>query len=134
MSDRTIVVISAGLSKPSTTRMLGDRLGDAAARRLIERGDDVRVEVIELRDLAHDITNNLLTGFPSAALDAALTAVRTADGLVAVTPIFAASYNGLFKSFFDIMEPDSLIGMPMGEAPRAVIASSAAPVARMERP
>ena len=113
MTERSIAVISAGLSKPSTTRMLADRLGDAVASHLAEGGDEVTVEVIELRDLAHDITNNLLTGFPSVALEKALQTVHTADGVVAVTPIFAASYNGLFKSFFDIMEPDSLTAMPV---------------------
>jgi FMN reductase len=113
MTARTIAVISAGLSKPSTTRMLADRIAESAAKRLRERGDEVSVEVIELRDLAHDITNNLLTGFPSAALEKALETVQTADGVIAVTPIFTASYNGLFKSFFDVMEPDSLIGMPV---------------------
>ncbi|MFD1712971.1 FMN reductase [Amnibacterium flavum] len=113
MAERTIAVISAGLSKPSSTRLLADRLGDAAARRLIERGDTVKVEVIELRDLAHDITNNLLTGFPSSQLESAIEKVLTADGVIAVTPIFTASYNGLFKSFFDIIEPGSLIDMPV---------------------
>jgi FMN reductase len=113
MAERTLAVISAGLSKPSTTRMLADRLAESTASRLRERGDTVTVEVIELRDLAHDITNNLLTGFPSAALEAALRKVETADGVIAVTPVFTASYNGLFKSFFDVMEPDALTAMPV---------------------
>ena len=29
-----------------------------------------------------------------------------ADGLIAVTPIFNASYSGLFKSFFDVLDPE----------------------------
>ena len=113
MAERTIAVVSAGLSKPSSTRLLADRLGGAAERRLTERGDTVKVEVIELRDLAHDITNNLLTGFPSTQLEGAIETLLTADGVIAVTPIFTASYNGLFKSFFDIIEPGSLIDMPV---------------------
>ena len=35
------------------------------------------------------------------------------DGLIAVTPIFTASYSGLFKSFFDVLEADSLTGRPV---------------------
>ena len=33
-----------------------------------------------------------------------------ADGLIAVTPVFSASYSGLFKSFFDVLEPDAIRG------------------------
>ncbi|HEY8589314.1 MAG TPA: CE1759 family FMN reductase, partial [Naasia sp.] len=113
MTSRTLAVISAGLSKPSSTRMLADRLADATARRLEETGDDVRVEVVELRDLAHDITNNLLTGFPGAALADAIDTVTGADGLLAVTPIFSSSYSGLFKSFFDVLEPGAIADQPV---------------------
>ncbi|WP_225728517.1 MULTISPECIES: FMN reductase [unclassified Nocardia] len=108
---KRIAVISAGLSEPSSTRLLADRLVAATERALADR--DIRVDVIELRDHAHDLANNLLTGFPSAALRATIEGVTTADGLIAVTPIFNASYSGLFKTFFDVLEPDSLTGMPV---------------------
>ena len=62
---RKLVVVSAGLSQPSSTRLLADRL-TAAVQARAETG--IEVQVIELRDLAHDITNNLLTGFAAAAL------------------------------------------------------------------
>jgi FMN reductase len=65
-----------------------------------------------LRDLAVDIANNLVTGFPGARLREAIEAVTEADGLIAVTPVFSASYSGLFKSFFDVMDPTSLVGKP----------------------
>jgi FMN reductase len=113
MTTRTIAVVSAGLSKPSSTRMLADRLGESVADQLRLDGDDVTVRVVELRDIAQDITNNLLTGFPSASLADAIETVRASDGLVAVTPIFSASYSGLFKSFFDVIEPDALRSLPV---------------------
>ena len=56
---------------------------------LAEQGFAVERSVVELRDLAHDVTNNLLTGFASPALQTALDAVAGADGLIAVTPIFS---------------------------------------------
>lgn len=110
---RTLAVISAGLSQPSSTRLLADRLTEATVERLTEQGVEVKLEVVELRDLAHDIVNNLLTGFPSPKLDAALTAVTTADGLIAVTPIFSTSYSGLFKSFLDVIDPTALTDLPV---------------------
>jgi FMN reductase len=110
---RTIAVVSAGLSQPSTTRLLADRLSAATDRALRLAGEDVEVEVVELRDLAHGITDHLLTGFPSGALAEALRVVREADAVVAVTPIFSASYSGLFKSFFDVLEEGTLEGKPV---------------------
>ena len=113
MNQRTVVVVSAGLSQPSSTRLLADQLAAAAERAAAERGLETRVTVIELRDLAHDIANNLLTGFPPAALKEATDAVAAADALIAVTPIFTASYSGLFKSFIDVLEKDTLAGKPV---------------------
>lgn len=110
---RRIAVISAGLSNPSSTRMLADRLASATVSELATRGVEATVDIVELRDLAHDITNNMLTGFAPPKLDEAIRSVTTADGLIAVTPIFSTSYSGLFKSFFDVIDPDSLTGVPV---------------------
>jgi FMN reductase len=113
MRQRTLVVVSAGLSQPSSTRLLADQLSAAAVAAAGARGIRLDVRVVELRDLAHDIANHLLTGFAPAALRDALDAVAAADGLVAVTPIFTASYSGLFKSFFDVLDKDALDGKPV---------------------
>ena len=69
-----------------------------------------RSRSIELREHAQDLVNHLLTGFPSPGLQAAIDAVLGADGLIAVSPIFSASYSGLFKLFFDVVERDGLAG------------------------
>ena len=109
---RSLVVVSAGLGQPSSSRLLADRLVAAVERHLRDADIESRVEVIELREHAHDLTNNLLSGFPSPPLQAALDAVLAADGLIAVTPIFSASYSGLFKMFFDVLDRDGLAGKP----------------------
>lgn len=113
MSARRIAVITAGLSTPSTTRMLGDRLAQATLVQLRERGIEADTDVFELRDYAHDVTNNLLTGFAPPALEAMVNTVVSADAIIAVTPIFSTSYSGLFKSFVDILDPDALTGIPV---------------------
>ena len=107
---RSLVVVSAGLSQPSSTRLLADRLAAAVER---QTGLPLERRTIELRDHAQDLANNFLTGFPSSDLQAAIDEVLKADGLVAVSPIFNASYSGLFKSFFDVIEHDALRGMPV---------------------
>ena len=105
----SLVVVSAGLGVPSSTRLLADRLAAAAAEALGE----VDVEVVELRPLAHQLADHLLTGFASVELAEVIESVRRADGLVAVTPVFSASYSGLFKTFFDVLDADVLDGKPV---------------------
>jgi len=110
---RHLVVVTAGLSEPSSTRLLADRLAAATDRALRLYDEQVEVEVVELRDLAHALTDHLLTGFPSGALADALASLQKADGVIAVTPVFSASYSGLFKTFFDVVEDGALAGKPV---------------------
>ncbi|MEJ3403371.1 FMN reductase [Rathayibacter sp. YIM 133350] len=128
MTTKRLAVLSAGLSQPSSTRLLADRLADATVARLRDvHGVEAEVSVIELRDIARDVTNNLITGFPSPTLETSIEKVTGADGLIAVSPIFSASYSGLFKSFIDVLDPKSLEGMPVllgatGGSPRHSLA------------
>jgi len=112
-TDRTITVISAGLGQPSATRMLADRLAAATVAELAAQGRSTTVETFELRNVAHEIINAMLTGFPSGDLRAVLESVSDADGLIAVTPLFTTTYSGLFKSFVDILDQDSLARLPV---------------------
>jgi FMN reductase len=113
MKERTIAVVTAGLTVPSSTRLLADQLTAAVRDALDGRGTPYKVEIIELRDHAHDLTNNLLTGFPTESLRKVLDTVVAADALIAVTPTFSASYNGLFKMFFDVIDDKALAGKPV---------------------
>ena len=113
MTTRTLAVVSAGLGVPSSTRLLADRLTAATVAALTERGVTATVEVIELREHARDLADNLLTGFANKHLQAAVDTVTGADGLIAVTPIFSASYSGLFKTFADVLDKDSLTAKPV---------------------
>ncbi|MBC3987275.1 FMN reductase [Streptomyces sp. AC563] len=108
-----LVAVTAGLSQPSSTRLLADRLTTAAQRQLADAGRPVEVQVVELRELATAIAQHMVTGFPGTALRAALDAVTRADALIAVTPVFTASYSGLFKSFFDVLDNEALVDKPV---------------------
>jgi FMN reductase len=113
MNERVIAVVTAGLTTPSSSRLLADQLSAAVADELSGRGISSRVETIEVRDHAHDLTNNLLTGFPSAELREVLETVAAADALIVVSPTFSASYSGLFKMFFDVLDDQALAGKPV---------------------
>jgi FMN reductase len=113
VSSASIVVISAGVSQPSSTRLLADRLSQAVAEELAARGRDADVRVVEVRDLAHDVVNMTLTGFAAAPLAQAQAAIAAADGVIAVTPVFTAGAAGLFKSFVDVLGTESLKDTPV---------------------
>jgi FMN reductase len=113
MSTRTLAVVSAGLSTPSSTRLLADRLTTATVAALADRGVTATVEVVELREHARDLADNLVTGFANTSLQAAVDTVVGADGIIAVTPVFSASYSGLFKTFVDVLDRDVLTGRPV---------------------
>ena len=105
-----ILAISAGLSQPSSTRLLTDRLLTATNQEL---GHAATHNVLELREYAHDITDRLLTGFANDRLRPVLDEVGTADGLILVSPTFTASYSGLFKSFLDVIDPETMADKPV---------------------
>lgn len=108
-----VVAITAGMSQPSSTRLLTDRMTQAVERNVSRRGEAVAIRTVELRDLAQDITAMLLSGFLSEQLTEVLDVVGAADGIVAVSPTFAGSYSGLFKSFIDLIDPQALADKPV---------------------
>lgn len=111
---RTIVIISAGLSQPSSTRLLADQLGDATRAAVGRRGESVDIEFVELRELAVEMAQTMVSGNrPTPGLEAVKAQVAAADGIIAVTPVFSASYSGLFKTFIDLLDKDSLTGKPV---------------------
>ena len=111
---RRIVVITAGLSRPSSTRLLADRLAESVVTQVSARGESAEVEVIELRELAADLATTMTTGgLPAGRVKHARDLVSSADGLIAVTPVFTASYSGLFKMFMDVLDTDAINGMPV---------------------
>lgn len=108
-----VVTVNAGLGNPSSTRLLADQLGDATARALADLGVEAQVDTVDLRLLAHPLADALLTGFPTGDLAEAVRLLGQADAVIAVTPVFQASYSGLFKTFFDVLDRDLLVGKPL---------------------
>lgn len=106
-----IVIIHAGMSEESSTAKLARDIRDALVAGATE--GTVSIEEVALRPLAHDIVDHVLTGFAPPRLEEALSVVGRADGIVALTPTYQASYSGLFKSFFDILDTDALRGTPV---------------------
>jgi FMN reductase len=87
-----LVLVSAGTSDPSSTRLLAGRTADRVKALAARRGHEVTVGVIELQ---------------------AITALAGADGIIAAAPVYKAGPSGLFTSFFDVLDNDLLIGKPV---------------------
>ena len=111
----TIAVVSAGLSEPSSTRLLADRLAAAAVTAIEadQPGGTVDVRHVELRPIAHEVVDAMLTGFAAPALAAAQATVLEADAVVFVTPVFTAGVSGLAKSFLDVLDKDAVTDVPV---------------------
>lgn len=108
-----VIAISGGLSNPSSSRVLADDLAHQTELAIASRGEGVEVEVVELREHAHAIVDNMLTGFPTGEFARLMERVVEADALIVVSPTFSAGMSGLVKSFFDVVEMDALRGMPV---------------------
>jgi FMN reductase len=114
-----LVVVSAGASDPSSTSMLADRLAARTVAGAQARGLTVEVATIELRALATEIAAALVSQVNGPGLTAAIDKLAAADGLIVATPIYKAGVSGLFKSFFDLLDNDLLIGKPVAMAATA---------------
>jgi FMN reductase len=109
----TLVVVTAGISDPSSTRMLADRTAQRVVDLARARGTEVTVRVVDLRQLANEITNAMLSQLVGPSLRRAVAALAEADGVVASTPVYKAGVSGLFTSFFQVLDNDLLIAKPV---------------------
>ncbi len=108
-----LVVVSAGTSDPSSTRLLADRTAQRVTTLAERRGAAVRTRVIDLRELATDITTALTSQLVTPRLQQAVDALGAADGIIAAAPVYKAGPSGLFTSFFHVLDNDLLIGKPV---------------------
>ncbi len=108
-----LVVVSAGTGDPSSTRLLADRTAERVTALAARGGNAVTVSVIELRELAADISAAQISQLVTPKLRQASTALREADGIIAATPVYKAGPSGLFTSFFGVLDNDLLIAKPV---------------------
>ena len=108
-----LVLVNAGVSEPSSTDRLGHEVAQAALDAIVSGGHSADFDVIELKDLALDIARAAVSCDFSGTLRSAIGKVAASDALVAATPVFKASYAGLFKTFWDVVDPDALTGKPV---------------------
>ncbi|MGI5290168.1 CE1759 family FMN reductase [Nonomuraea polychroma] len=109
----TIAVINAGVSDPSSTRLLADRTAQKVIDTLRESGTTVTVRSIDLGSLAVDVAQGLVSGMPNPKVQEIIAQIAQADAIIAATPVYKAGISGLFKSFADLIDNDLLIAKPV---------------------
>jgi FMN reductase len=112
-ASRRLLVVSAGLRQPSSTRLLADRLREATVEAMAARDLHAVAHTVELREHARDLTSMLLTGAPTPAVDELFSEVAGADAVVLVTPIYSGAYTGMVKDLVDLLPEDVLAGVPV---------------------
>ena len=111
-SPYALVVVTAGTSDPSTTRLLADRTAQRVAELASQRGSQVTTRVIDLRELATEITGAMVSRLVGPKLQEAIATLGEADGIIVSTPVYKAGPSGLFTSFFQVLDNDLLIAKP----------------------
>jgi FMN reductase len=114
MSDNLrLVVVNAGVSEPSSTGMLADRVARSVVSVSGEAGVGVEVSVVDLRDLLPELPAALASQHLGPGFLEAIDVLGNADGIIASTPVYKAGPSGLFASFFQVLDNDLLIGKPV---------------------
>jgi FMN reductase len=103
-----VVAVSGGLQRPSRTLVLVEALLAALSEHL-----PLHIHLIELGQLAPGLSRAIYRNQLTAEGEAHLREIETADALVVASPVFRASFTGLFKHLFDLVDQDSLIDVPV---------------------
>ena len=103
-----IVAVSGGLNHPSKTEALVqailDELGEATP---------IHVHFIKFSEIAPLLGGAIYRNQLPQQVQDDLAAVENADALIVGTPVYRASFTGLFKHFFDFVEQNALIDVPV---------------------
>ena len=104
----TIIGISGNFSRPSKTRSLVDAIAGTAAAEL---GWNARV--FDLVDAGPSLGTTFLRKEAPLDIDRIWSAIESCDALVVGSPVYKASYTGLLKHLFDVMDMNALRGRPV---------------------
>lgn len=103
-----VVAVSGGLQRPSKAAALVEHLSNLIAAKV-----HCETQLVELGQLAPHLAGTVRRSELPDTVELGLSAVEQADVLVVATPVYRGSYTGLFKHFFDFVDQDALIDMPV---------------------
>lgn len=112
----SIVAVSGSLHSPSKTTVLAREILERFARELrAGSGSNLEIEthLIELSEVGREFAGALRRDELSPAAEAAVRRIESATLLIVASPVYRASFTGLFKHVFDFVGQYSLIDTPV---------------------
>lgn len=103
-----VVGVSGSLHEPSRTTALVRALLDGVDERV-----PAQAELVEVAALGPGFAGALRRADVAPEVEAALVAIESADLLVVASPVYRASFTGLFKHLFDFVGQYALVGTPV---------------------
>ena len=103
-----IVAVSGGLNNPSKTESLVQEILDEFAQ-----ATPIQVHFIKFSEIGHLLGGAIYRNQLPQRIQDDLAAVEAADALIVGTPVYRASFTGLFKHFFDFVEQTALVDVPV---------------------
>ena len=100
-----VVGVSGSLAAPSRTRALVEQVLARVAHRVPGKTD-----LIDIAEIAKDVGSTVAFDQIPAVVSEAHRKLAEADLIVIGTPVYKASYTGLLKHFFDLVDPKQLNG------------------------
>ncbi|HWK63544.1 MAG TPA: FMN reductase [Rhizobiaceae bacterium] len=108
MANPTVVGFSGNFTRPSKTRGFVDEVVKEIARR-----HGLAASTYDIVDAGPSLGNAKWSRELDAQAKDVLDRVVGADVLVVGSPTYKGSYTGLFKHFFDLVDPTALRGKPV---------------------
>ncbi|AXL48655.1 NADH-dependent FMN reductase [Paraburkholderia caffeinilytica] len=109
MSNRLkVVAVSGALQRPSRTLVVVEHLLAALGNSL-----PIDTHLIELGQIASRLAGAVHRSQVPADVEAHIEAIESADLLVVASPVYRASYTGLFKHLFDLVHHEALFDVPV---------------------
>jgi FMN reductase len=103
-----VVGVSGSLKAPSRTIALVDAIIGSIGEHL-----DVEPLHIRINEVGPSFAGTLKRSELPDAVEAALQAIESADVLVVASPVYRASFTGLFKHLFDFVDQYALVDTPI---------------------
>ena len=103
-----IVAVSGGLNHPSKTESLIQAILDE-----LGQATPINIHFIKFSEIGHLLGGAIYRNQLPQRVQNDLAAVEAADALIVGTPVYRASFTGLFKHFFDFVEQTALVDVPV---------------------
>ena len=108
MTSLKLVGVCGNVHRPSRTRTLVEAVAAKASDRY-----GIQADVYDLLDAMPELGAALMRRDATGKAATVLEAIEAADVLVVGSPIYKASYTGLFKHLIDLLTPEKIAGKPV---------------------